>query len=71
MWLRKPDWRHFSGTGAEPWIKKRHQAERFHSLAFLALTAALAAGIYEYILRGTEGVQLLKDWAEAGVLYLL
>ena len=71
MWLRKPNWCHFSGIGVEPWMKKKRQAERLNSLAFLALTAALAAGIYEYVSRGTESVQLLKGWVEARVWYLM
>ena len=71
MWLRKPNWRHFSGIGVEPWMKKKRQVERLNSLAFWALTAVLAVGIYGHVLRDTESAQLLKGWLEARVSYLL
>ncbi len=59
MWLRKPDWRHFSGIGAEPWTKKKQQIERMNSLVFLTLSAVLAISIYGYIMHGVENVRLL------------
>ncbi len=61
MWLRKPNWRHFSGIGVESWLKKR-QAERLNSLVFWTLTAALAAGMYEYVLRGTQSTQSTRSY---------
>lgn len=74
MWLRKPDWRHFSGIGAEPWIKEKQQAERMNSIAFLTLSTALVISIYGYAMHGAEGVQLLTGlltgWMKNGVPYL-